>query len=179
MKRRIMENIDGEEVVKMIDVDDGKGKIGFTCSCFDLLHAGHIKMLQDARNQCDYLVVGLHENPSWGRHKKNSPIMSLHERFIVLKSIRYIDEIAPYNNEDELVNLLKFYTPDVRFLGSDYRRGPIREWSKKVTGYEVCEHIHFINRFHDYSSSGIRKKIYKAEKRKVDLENFKKEEVLV
>ena len=87
----------------------------------------------------------------------------------------YVDSI----NEDELINLLKFYTPDVRFLGSDYGKGARSEWKKKITGYEVCENIHFINRFHDYSSSGIRKKIYKAEKRKVDLENFKKEEVLV
>ena len=156
-----------------------ENRIGFVASSFDILHPGYVMMLQECKDNCDYLVVGLHENPSWGRHKKNSPIMSLHERFIVLKSIRYIDEIAPYNNEDELVNLLKFYRPWVRFLGSDYGQGARREWSKKVTGYEVCEHIHFINRFHDYSSSGIRKKIYKAEKRKVDLENFKKEEVVV
>ena len=104
--------------------------------------------------------------------------MSLHERFLVLKSIRYIDEIAPYNNEDELVNLLKFYTPDYRFLGSDYCQGPEREYKKKITGYDICS-IRWIWRSHDYSSSGIRKEIYEAEKRKVDLENFKKEEVVV
>ena len=92
--------------------------------------------------------------------------MSLHERFLVLKSIRYIDEIAPYNNEDELVNLLKFYSPDVRFLGSDYNTEAMK---KKLTGYFVCRNIHYINRFHDYSSSEIRKEIYKVEKKKVDL----------
>ena len=102
--------------------------------------------------------------------------MSLHERFLVLKSIRYVDEIAPYNNENELVNLLKFYSPDVRFLGSDYKT---EEMKRKITGRLYCENIQFINRFHNYSSSSLRKEIYEAEKRKVDLEKFKREEVLV
>ena len=156
-----------------------ENKIGFVASSFDILHPGYVMMLQECKDNCDYLVVGLHENPSWGRDNKNSPIMSLHERFLVLKSIRYIDEIAPYNNEDELINLLKFYSPDVRFLGSDYCEGARSIWKKKITGYEFCENIHCIYRDHDYSSSGIRKKIYEAEKRKVDLEKFKREEVLV
>ena len=155
-----------------------ENKTGFVASSFDILHPGYVMMLKECKDKCDYLIVALHENPAWGRDNKNSPIMSLHERFIVLKSIRYIDEIAPYNNEDELINLLKFYTPDVRFLGSDYRQGPEREYKKKITGYEICR-IHWIWRSHDYSSSGIRKEIYEAEKRKVDLEKFKKEEVLV
>ena len=155
-----------------------ENRIGFVASSFDILHPGYVMMLQECKDNCDYLVVGLHENPSWGRDNKNSPIMSLHERFIVLKSIRYIDEIAPYNNEDELVNLLKFYSPDVRFLGSDYCKGPEREYKKKITGYEICS-IHWIWRSHDYSSSGIRKEIYEAEKKKVDLEKFKREEVVV
>ena len=155
-----------------------ENKTGFVASSFDILHSGYVMMLKECKDNCSYLVVGLHENPSWGRDNKNSPIMSLHERFLVLKSIRYIDEIAPYNNEDELINLLKFYSPDVRFLGSDYGKGARSEWKKKITGYEVCENIHFIYRDHDYSSSGIRKEIYKVEKKKVDLENFKKEEAL-
>ena len=155
-----------------------ENKTGFVASSFDILHPGYVMMLKECKDKCDYLIVALHENPAWGRDNKNSPIMSLHERFIVLKSIRYIDEIAPYNNEDELINLLKFYTPDVRFLGSDYCQGPEREYKKKITGYEICR-IHWIWRSHDYSSSGIRKEIYEAEKRKVDLEKFKKEEVLV
>ena len=149
---------------------------GFIASSFDIVHPGYVMMLKECKDYCNYLVVGLHENPSWGRHNKNSPIMSLHERFLVLKSIRYIDEIAPYNNEDELVNLLKFYSPDVRFLGSDYNT---EEMKKKITGYSLCRNTHYITRFHDYSSSGIRKKIYEAEKKKVDLEKFKREEVVV
>ena len=153
-----------------------ENKTGFVASSFDILHPGYVMMLKECKDNCNYLVVGLHENPSWGRQNKNSPIMSLHERFIVLKSIRYIDEIAPYNNEDELINLLKFYTPDVRFLGSDYNT---EEMKKKITGYSLCRNTHYITRFHDYSSSGIRKEIYETEKRKVDLEKFKREEVLV
>ena len=149
---------------------------GFIASSFDIVHPGYVMMLKECKDYCNYLVVGLHEIPSWGRHNKNSPIMSLHERFLVLKSIRYIDEIAPYNNEDELVNLLKFYSPDVRFLGSDYNT---EEMKKKITGYSLCRNTHYITRFHDYSSSGIRKEIYETEKRKVDLEKFKREEVLV
>ena len=105
-----------------------ENKTGFVASSFDILHPGYVMMLKECKDNCSYLIVGLHENPSWGRHNKNSPIMSLHERFLVLKSIRYID---------------------------------------------------VINRFHSYSSSSLRKEIYEAEKRKVDLENFKREEVLV
>ena len=153
-----------------------ENKTGFVASSVDILHPGYVMMLKECKDNCSYLVVGLHENPSWGRDNKNSPIMSLHERFLVLKSIRYIDEIAPYNNENELVNLLKFYSPDVRFLGSDYKT---EEMKRKITGRLYCENIYFINRFHNYSSSSLRKEIYEAEKRKVDLEKFKREEVLV
>ena len=153
-----------------------ENKTGFVASSFDILHPGYVMMLKECKDNCSYLVVGLHENPSWGRDNKNSPIMSLHERFLVLKSVRYVDEIAPYNNENELVNLLKFYSPDVRFLGSDYKT---EEMKRKITGRLYCENIYFINRFHNYSSSSLRKEIYEAEKRKVDLEKFKREEVLV
>jgi glycerol-3-phosphate cytidylyltransferase len=150
-------------------------KTGFIASSFDIMHPGYTLMLKECRDNCNYLVVGLHENPVWERQDKNSPIMSLHERFLVLKSIRYIDEIAPYKNESELLNLLKFYKPDIRFLGSDYKEGsPL-----KITGYKLCRNIHYIDRFHDYSSSVIRKKIYEAEKYKEDIQEFIKEEAIV
>ena len=141
---------------------------GFIASSFDIMHPGYTLMLKECRDNCNYLVAGLHENPVWERQEKNSPIMSLHERFLMLKSIRYIDEIAPYKNESELLNLLKFYKPDVRFLGSDYKEvTPL-----KITGYKWCKNIHYIDRFHEYSSSVIRKKIYEAEKYKDDIEKF-------
>jgi len=147
-------------------------KTGFIASSFDIMHPGYTLMLKECRDNCNYLVAGLHENPVWERQEKNSPIMSLHERFLMLKSIRYIDEIAPYKNESELLNLLKFYKPDVRFLGSDYKEvTPL-----KITGYKLCRNIHYIDRFHDYSSSVIRKKIYEAEKYKEDIQDFIKDE---
>jgi len=152
-----------------------KTQTGFIASSFDIMHPGYTLLLKECRDNCNYLVVGLHENPVWERQDKNSPIMSLHERFLVLKSIRYIDEIAPYKNESELLNLLKFYKPDIRFLGSDYKEAsPL-----KITGYKLCKNIHYIDRFHDYSSSVIRKKIYEAEKYKEDIQEFIKEEVVL
>ena len=147
-------------------------KTGFIASRFDIMHPGYALLLKECKDNCNYLVAGLHENPVWERQEKNSPIMSLHERFLMLKSIRYIDEIAPYKNESELLNLLKFYKPDVRFLGSDYKEvTPL-----KITGYKLCRNIHYIDRFHDYSSSVIRKKIYEAEKYKEDIQEFIKDE---
>jgi len=89
--------------------------------------------------------------------------MSLHERFLILKSIRYIDEIAPYRHEGELLNLLQFYKPDIRFLGSDYDNS---EMKNKITGRLLCKNIHYISRLHEYSSSRIRKKIYEEEEYK-------------
>ena len=122
-----------------------ENKTGFIASSFDIMHPGYALLLKECKDNCNYLVAGLHENPVWERQEKNSPIMSLHERFLMLKSIRYIDEIAPYKNESELLNLLKFYKPDVRFLGSDYKEvTPL-----KITGYKLCRNIHYIDRFHD------------------------------
>ena len=153
-----------------------ENKIGFVASSFDILHPGYVMMLQECKDNCNYLVVGLHENPTWEREDKNSPIMSLHERFLVLKSIRYIDEIAPYKNEDELLNLLYFYKPDVRFLGSDY---DTPEMKKKITGRLLCKETYYITRFHNYSSSGIREKIYEAEKYKRNTMKIIEEEGVV
>ena len=153
-----------------------KNKTGFIASSFDIMHPGYTMMLKECRDNCDYLVVGLHQNPVWEREEKNSPIMSLHERFLVLKSIRYIDEIAPYSNENELTNLLSFYNPDIRFLGSDYNTP---EMKKKITGRFLCKESYYISRFHDYSSSGIRAKIYEEEKYKVDTKKYMEEEAII
>jgi len=153
-----------------------QNKTGFIASTFDIYHPGYALMLKECKDNCNYLVVGLHENPVWERQDKNSPIMSLHERFLVLKSIRYIDEIAPYKNESELLNLLNFYKPDIRFLGSDYNTP---EMKKKITGHTLCKETYYINRFHDYSSSGIRTKIYESEKYKEDTKIYIEKEAIV
>ena len=146
-----------------------ENKTGFIASTFDIYHPGYALMLKECKDNCNYLIVGLHENPVWERQDKNSPIMSLQERFLVLKSIRYIDEIAPYKNESELLNLLNFYKPDIRFLGSDYNTP---EMKKKITGYMLCRNIHYISRWHGYSSSGLRTKIYESEKYKTEVKEF-------
>ena len=92
-------------------------KIGFTCSTFDLLHAGHVQMLRDAKSQCDYLIVGLQIDPSVDRKEKNAPIQTIVERYTQLKGIKYVDEIIPYATEQDLEDILSLYTIDVRILG--------------------------------------------------------------
>ena len=90
--------------------------IGFTCSAFDLLHAGHIIMLKDAKRQCDYLIAGLQTDPTIDRKEKNKPIQSLEERKIQLQAVKYIDEIIIYSSEKELYELIKKINPDIRIL---------------------------------------------------------------
>ena len=128
-------------------------KIGFTCSCFDLLHAGHILMLKDAKEQCDKLIVGLQTDPSIDRPlTKNKPIQSLRERKIQLEAVKYVDDIFVYETESDLIDLLKLVKPNVRILGSDYK-------DKSFTGDDLNIPIYYHERNHDYSSSDLRKKI--------------------
>ena len=129
------------------------GKIGFTCSCFDLLHAGHILMLEDSKKQCDYLIVGLQTDTSIDRPKeKNKPIQSLEERRIQLEAIKYVDEVVTYETENDLYKLLYKLMPDVRILGTDYEH-------KYFTGIDLHIPIYFHKRDHDYSTSSLREKI--------------------
>lgn len=127
-------------------------KIGFTCSAFDLLHAGHVSMLEEAKNQCGYLVVGLHTDPTIDRPEKNRPVQSTLERYLQLKACKYVDEIIPYDTEHDLLNLLKVLKPDVRILGAEYKE-------KMFTGRELDIPLYFNSRDHDYSSSGLRERI--------------------
>jgi glycerol-3-phosphate cytidylyltransferase len=128
---------------------------GFTCSCFDLLHAGHILMLEDAKKQCDYLIVGLQKDPSIDRKEKNKPIQSLEERKIQLQAVKYIDEIIIYDSEKKLYNLIKKINPDIRILGTDYL-------NKNFTGKDLDIPIYFHKREHNYSSSNLKKNIYQS-----------------
>ena len=95
--------------------------IGFTCGAFDLLHAGHIVMLEEAKSKCDKLIVGLQTDPSIDRPEKNKPIQSVYERFIQLSAVKYIDQIIPYDTEESLMDLLQSQHIDIRFIGEDYR----------------------------------------------------------
>jgi len=130
-------------------------KIGFTCSCFDLLHAGHILMLKDAKKQCDKLIVGLQTDPTLDRAEKNKPIQTYEERFIQLEAVKYVDDIIKYETEEELYQLLKLMRPNIRILGSDYQDG------RYFTGMELNIPIYYHKRNHNYSSTNLRKKISK------------------
>ena len=129
--------------------------IGFTCSAFDLLHAGHILMLQDAKRHCDKLIVGLQTDPTIDRlYTKHKPVQSLEERRIQLEAVKYVDEIFIYDTEEELYKKLLDIKPDVRILGSDYDIP-----DKRFTGDDLNIPIHFHERKHNYSSTNLRKKI--------------------
>jgi len=128
-------------------------KIGFTCSSFDLLHAGHVQMLREAKEQCDYLIVGLQTDPALDRPEKNPPIQTIVERYSQLKAVSYVDEIIPYTTERDLEDILELYTIDVRILGEEYR-------DKDFTGKDICRKrdidLHFNRRDHRFSSTLLR-----------------------
>jgi len=95
--------------------------IGITCSTFDLLHAGHIIMLEECKKYCDYLICALQVDPSLDRPEKNKPIQSLVERYIQLDAVQYVDKIIPYNNEEELKTIFSSLDIDVRIIGEEYK----------------------------------------------------------
>lgn len=131
-------------------------KIGITFSAFDLLHAGHIKMLEEAKRHCDYLIVGLQTDPTLDRPEKNSPTQTIVERYIQLKGCKFVDEIVPYATERDLEDILRSYKIDIRILGEEYK-------DKNFTGRIYCEQkgivLFFNARDHRFSSSGLRKEV--------------------
>lgn len=130
--------------------------VGFTASAFDLLHAGHVTMLREAKEQCDWLICGLQVDPSLDRPEKNKPIQSLVERHIQLSAVRYVDEIVPYVTEKDLTDILESYKIHVRILGEEYK-------DRDFTGRDLCDtlgiRLHFNKRQHRFSSSELRKRI--------------------
>ena len=136
-------------------------KRGFTCSSFDLLHAGHVLMLQEAKTVCDYLIVGLQIDPTVDRPSKNDPIQGINERTIQLDAIKYVDKIVIYNTEAELLILLKSYDIDIRIIGVEYE-------GKEFTGYDLDMEVYYNSRDHDYSTTALREQIYQREKLKHD-----------
>jgi len=140
-------------------------KIGFTCSSFDLLHAGHMLMLKDCKRVCDYLIVGLQSDPttdpdSYRGKKKNMPVMSLEERKIILEGNKYIDEVFIYSDERDLYNNIKKLTYDIRIIGSDWE-------GKEYTGHDLPHEIYYHKRDHDFSTSNLRERVYKAEQERL------------
>lgn len=135
-------------------------RTGFTCSTFDLLHAGHILMLSEAANQCDKLIVGLQTDPTIDRpDTKNKPVQSIVERYIQLKAVRWVDEIIVYQTEKDLEDLLKILDIDIRILGEEYK-------NKEFTGKEICLkrgiELYFNKREHTFSTTELRQRV-KAE----------------
>ena len=148
---------------KIKELKDKGLKIGITFSQFDLLHAGHIAMLSQAKNHCDYLIAALQNNAQWDRPEKNEPIQSIVERQISLSAVRFVDEIVVYNTEKDLEDILLTLPIDVRILGVEYKE-------KEFTGKDICTRrniqLVFNGRDHSFSSSSLRKRVVEAQKGK-------------
>lgn len=142
---------------------DGK-IIGVTFSQFDMLHAGHIAMLAEAKNHCDYLIAGLQTNANIDRPNKNAPIQSVVERQIQLAAVRYVDEIVVYETEQDLVDLLLILPVDVRILGVEYEH---QEYTGKHEGMMRGIKPIYNGRDHSFSSSSLRRRVVEAETYKV------------
>ena len=131
-------------------------KVGITFSTFDLLHAGHIQMLREAKDHCDYLICGLQMDPTQDRPDKNSPVQTIVERYSQLKGVKYVDEIIPYGSEADVEDILTMYQLHVRILGEEYR-------DKEFTGKDICRRrdidLYFNKRDHRFSSSDLRKRV--------------------
>jgi glycerol-3-phosphate cytidylyltransferase len=131
-------------------------KVGITFSTFDLLHAGHVKMLEEAKRQCEYLICGLQTDPTIDRPEKNKPVQTVVERYIQLKACKHVDEIVPYATEQDLEDILRAFKIDVRIVGEEYKE-------KSFTGRNYCEEngieLYFNKRNHRFSSSGLRKEV--------------------
>ena len=134
--------------------------VGFTASTFDLLHAGHVAMLREAKEQCDYLICGLQVDPSVDRADKNKPIQTLVERYIQLSGIKYVDEIVCYQTENDLKDILELYDINIKIMGEEYR-------NKDFTGKDVCKRrgiqLYFNKRDHRFSSSDLRRRVAESE----------------
>jgi glycerol-3-phosphate cytidylyltransferase len=133
---------------------------GLTASTFDLLHAGHVLMLREAKSQCDYLICALQVDPSIDRPEKNAPVQTLVERYAQLSAVKYVDEILCYQTEKDLEDILELYPINIKIMGKEYK-------DKDFTGREICKRrgisIYFNSRDHRFSSSDLRTRVVKAE----------------
>ena len=132
--------------------------VGITFSTFDFFHAGHVKMLEEAKSICDYPIVGLQLDPSIDRQEKNKPIQSVIERYIQISSCKFVDEAVPYVTEKDLDEILRSFKIDIRIIGEEHK-------DKSFTGKDYCEangiQLYYNSRDHEFSSSNIRKKLSK------------------
>jgi len=144
-------------------MENSKRIIGLTASTFDLLHAGHCAMLREAKDHCDYLICALQVDPSIDRAEKNAPVQTLVERWMQLQSVKYVDEIIPYQTEEDLKDILQMFDLDLRIIGQEYK-------SMKFTGRDICSQrnieIYYNKRDHRFSTSDLRKRVFETEKTK-------------
>ncbi len=144
-------------------MENSKRIKGITFSTFDLLHAGHIAMLREAKSQCDYLIGGLQVNPARDRSEKNSPVQTLVERWMQLQAVKYVDEIIPYESEIDVEDILKMLDVDIRIIGQEYKEG-------KFTGRAICSargiEIYYNKRDHRFSTSDLRDRVHGIELKK-------------
>ncbi|NDG30842.1 hypothetical protein EB118_12315 [bacterium] len=144
---------------------------GFTCGSFDLLHAGHIVMLEECKRHCSRLIVGLQTDPSKDRPQKNKPVQSLIERQIQLKAVKWVDEIVVYNDEKDLDLIFRTYPIDVRFVGEEYK-------DKDFTGKKYFinpstnKKIIYTKRDHGFSTSELRERVYSSQQDLIFIKNF-------
>tara|TARA_B100002019_G_C20919767_1_gene426963 strand:- start:103 stop:516 length:414 start_codon:yes stop_codon:yes gene_type:complete len=132
-------------------------KVGITFSTFDLLHAGHVAMLREAKSKCDYLIVGLQSDPTIDRpDTKNKPIQTMFERYLQLKAVEYVNEVVPYQTESDVIDILQTLPIDVRILGKEYKE-------KDFTGKDICNQrgieLYFNTRDHRFSTTDLRKRV--------------------
>jgi len=159
-----LENIEEMIFNKIKQLNEEGKRIGITFSTFDMLHAGHIAMLSESKNHCDYLICGLQTDPTIDRpDTKNKPIQSIVERQIQLSACRYVDEVVVYQTEQDLIDLLLILPLNVRILGVEYE-------GKQFTGDDACYKrgikIVFNGRDHSFSSTSLRKRVFELESKK-------------
>ena len=144
-------------------IDGEEYKVGFTASAFDLLHAGHVSMLEEAKNVCDYLIVALQNDPTIDRPEKNKPVQSIVERTMQIRAVRHVDEVVVYNTEKELEDYLALLPIDIRIIGEEYK-------GKIFTGAKICKdrgiEIYYNKRIHNFSSSELRERVIAQEIKK-------------
>ena len=147
------------EIAKRVGKPVDEIRIGFTCSTFDLLHAGHIVMLQEAKEQCDYLICGLLTDPTIDRPEtKNKPIQTPFERYVQLMGCRFVDEVIPFNTEQELIDMILTIQPHIRIVGEEYK-------GTDHTGVGLCP-IYYNKRKHSFSSTDLRNRVIESSKGK-------------
>jgi len=145
------------EIARKVGKPVDEIRIGFTCSTFDMLHAGHIVMLQESKEQCDYLICGLLTDPTIDRPEtKNKPVQTPFERYVQLAGCRFVDEVIPFNTEQELVDMILTIQPHIRIVGEEYK-------GTDHTGVGLCP-IYYNKRKHSFSSSDLRNRVIESSK---------------